>query len=255
MAQEQAKSPPGKATPEAKDEVKGPLEAMMAGKGKPDEAPERSSELPRRSTLADRLKAEQRRRETPNRDTPKRDEPKPQDFKRDEDSNPEFSETTAGAPSILVPIVIFWFLALLVWRAQELRLMAAAMRRSSWARHTSRARNQKMTMGTRMEGAPAVVSENSGLLSSSRLKSCGFGSSRLGVSRLGVSRLRCSALSRSAKVERLGNSELRSGASSGFPLPAIIASRGPLTSSLASGVAFPGGDFACSCAITRSSHH
>src|SRR5665648_20505 len=215
MAQEQAKSPPGKATPEAKDEVKGPLEAMMAGKGKPDEAPERSSELPRRSTLADRLKAEQRRRETPNRDTPKRDEPKPQDFKRDEDSNPEFSETTAGAPSpkhltrtrrpagpppqrrlsapanddvpsigglifalqqrpartpflvalaasvawfviggffaygiissqassgglvsaaalsaaasILVPIVIFWFLALLVWRAQELRLMASAM--------------------------------------------------------------------------------------------------------------------------------
>src|SRR5680860_1472391 len=215
MAQEQAKSPPGKATPEAKDEVKGPLEAMMAGKGKPDEAPERSSELPRRSTLADRLKAEQRRRETPNRDTPKRDEPKPQDFKRDEDSNPEFSETTAGAPSpkhltrtrrpagpppqrrlsapanddvpsigglifalqqrpartpflialaasaiwfviggffaygvisnqaasggvmsapalaataaIFVPIVIFWFLALLVWRAQELRLMASAM--------------------------------------------------------------------------------------------------------------------------------
>ena len=26
-----------------------------------------------------------------------------------------------------MPIVIFWFLALLVWRAQELRLMASAM--------------------------------------------------------------------------------------------------------------------------------
>ena len=216
MAQEQAKSPPGKATPEAKDEVKGPLEAMMQSnkdRAKSDEAPilERGSELPRRSTLADRLKAEQRKRETP-----KREEPKPQDFKRDEDSKPvEFSETTAGAPSpkhltrtrrpagpppqrrlsapanddvpsigglifalqqrpartpflvalaasvawfviggffaygiissqvssgglvsasalsaaasILVPIVIFWFLALLVWRAQELRLMASAM--------------------------------------------------------------------------------------------------------------------------------
>ena len=42
MAQEQAKSPPGKATPEAKDETKGPLEAMMQGKegkGKSDETP------------------------------------------------------------------------------------------------------------------------------------------------------------------------------------------------------------------------
>ena len=32
-----------------------------------------------------------------------------------------------AAVAILVPIVIFWFLALLVWRAQELRLMASAM--------------------------------------------------------------------------------------------------------------------------------
>ncbi|HXG78194.1 MAG TPA: hypothetical protein VNJ31_02485 [Methyloceanibacter sp.] len=32
-----------------------------------------------------------------------------------------------AALAILVPIVLFWFLALLVWRAQELRLMAAAM--------------------------------------------------------------------------------------------------------------------------------
>ncbi|MEZ5827920.1 MAG: antitoxin, partial [Hyphomicrobiales bacterium] len=29
--------------------------------------------------------------------------------------------------AILLPIVLFWFLALLVWRAQELRLMASAM--------------------------------------------------------------------------------------------------------------------------------
>ena len=33
----------------------------------------------------------------------------------------------AATAAILVPIVIFWFLALLVWRAQELRLMASAM--------------------------------------------------------------------------------------------------------------------------------
>src|SRR6476661_11094644 len=39
-------------------------------------------------------------------------------------SNP--SALTA-ALTILVPIAIFWFLALLVWRAQELRLMASAM--------------------------------------------------------------------------------------------------------------------------------
>ena len=32
-----------------------------------------------------------------------------------------------AALTILVPIAIFWFLALLVWRAQELRLMASAM--------------------------------------------------------------------------------------------------------------------------------
>jgi hypothetical protein len=32
-----------------------------------------------------------------------------------------------AAVAILVPITIFWFLALLVWRAQELRLMASAM--------------------------------------------------------------------------------------------------------------------------------
>ena len=125
------------------------------------------------------------------------------------------------------------------------------------------------------EGAPAGASVTSaGLASSSRLKDCGFGSSRFkscgfASSRLnsrdfGSSRLRCSALSRSARVERLGSSELRSGleVSSDFPLflsLAVIASRRPLASSLASslasGVAFVDGDFARSCAITRSSQH
>ena len=67
MAQERAKSPSTKATPEAKDEAKGLLGAMTTSdknKGKSGETskPERSSELPRRSTLADRLKAEQRKR-------------------------------------------------------------------------------------------------------------------------------------------------------------------------------------------------
>ncbi|MGC2409874.1 MAG: hypothetical protein WA441_07770 [Methyloceanibacter sp.] len=33
----------------------------------------------------------------------------------------------AAAVTIVIPIAIFWFLALLVWRAQELRLMASAM--------------------------------------------------------------------------------------------------------------------------------
>jgi len=223
MAQEQAKSPPGKATPEAKDETKSPLDAMMRGneaKGKSGETPilERRSELPRRSSLADRLKAEQRKREEPTkREEPRREDPRPQNFKsQQEDAKPaDLSESTAGAPSpkhltrtrrpagpppqrrlstpanddvpsigglifalqqrpartpflvaliasaawfviggffaygiisseaansgvlsaaalsaaasILVPIVLFWFLALLVWRAQELRLMASAM--------------------------------------------------------------------------------------------------------------------------------
>jgi len=227
MAQEQAKSASGKATSDDKDEVKGPLEAMMQGKGKSqgkseDPLLERTSTLPRRSTLADRLKAEQRKREEPKREEPRRqephrEEPKLQKLKAaQEESKPaEIPEPPAGAqapkhltrthrpagpppqrrlsapanddiPSIgglifalqqrpartpflialvasaiwfviggffaygvisnqaasggvlsapalaataaiLVPIVIFWFLALLVWRAQELRLMASAM--------------------------------------------------------------------------------------------------------------------------------
>ncbi|MGH6735699.1 MAG: hypothetical protein ACRECX_06420 [Methyloceanibacter sp.] len=222
MAQEQAKSPPGKATPEAKDEAKGPLDAMTRGnqdKAKSEEPPilERSSELPRRSSLADRLKAEQRKREEPKRDEAKLQD-KLQDFKREreEETKPlEYAESQSAPPSpkhltrtrrpagpppqrrlsppanddvpsigglifalqqrpsrtpflialaasvawfiigsffaygvisdaiatggflsasalsataaILIPIVLFWFLALLVWRAQELRLMASAM--------------------------------------------------------------------------------------------------------------------------------
>ncbi len=221
MAQERAKSPSTKATPEAKDEAKGPLGAMMAegkGKAKSEETPkpERSAQMPRRSTLADRLKAEQHKREEPKSRDLEREEAKPQSFKREEEAKPtELPEATVGAPSpksiaktrrpagpppqrrlaapanddvpsigglifalqqrpsrtpflvaliasavwfvvggffaygvianqvldngllsasalsataaILVPIVVFWVLALLAWRAQELRLMASAM--------------------------------------------------------------------------------------------------------------------------------
>jgi hypothetical protein len=230
MAQEQAKSAPGKATSDDTDEVKGPLEAMMQGKGKSDKdpIPERTSTLPRRSTLADRLKAEQRKREEPKREEPRREEPRREETRREEPqlqklkaaqeeskpaeipeppsaggaapkhltrtrrpagpppqrrlsapanddvpsigglifalqqrpartpflialaasaiwfviggffaygviSNQAASGGILSAPAlaataaILVPIVIFWFLALLAWRAQELRLMASAM--------------------------------------------------------------------------------------------------------------------------------
>ena len=234
MAQEQAKSAPGKATSDDKDEVKGPLEAMMQGKGKAgkDPIPERTSTLPGRSTLADRLKAEQRKREEPKLQEPRREEPRreePREELRREEPQlqklkaaqeeakpaeiPEPATGGAAAPkhltrtrrpagpppqrrlsapanddvpsigglifalqqrpartpflialaasaiwfviggffaygvisnqaasggilsapalaataAILVPIVIFWFLALLAWRAQELRLMASAM--------------------------------------------------------------------------------------------------------------------------------
>ncbi len=240
MAQEQAKSAPGKATSDDKDEVKGPLEAMMQSKGKSDKdpVPERTSTLPRRSTLADRLKAEQRKREEPKRPEPRREEPRREEPRREElrredlrreepqlqklkaaqeeakpaeipepaiggaaapkhltrtrrpagpppqrrlsapanddvpsigglifalqqrpartpflialaasaiwfviggffaygvISNQAASGGVMSAPAlaataaIFVPIVIFWFLALLVWRAQELRLMASAM--------------------------------------------------------------------------------------------------------------------------------
>jgi len=213
MAQEQAKS----GTAAAKDQAEKPLEALTRQRDeKPGDGPERGIELPKRTSLAERLKAEQRKREGAE---PKREDPKPPE----ETKKPplEFAEaasqsaatpprqftrtrrpagpppqrrlatpanddvptigglifalqqrpsrtpflvalaasvawfliggffafglistqvTSAGmsgllgsasaltaAVAILVPIVIFWFLALLVWRAQELRLMASAM--------------------------------------------------------------------------------------------------------------------------------
>jgi len=213
MAQEQAKS----GTAAAKDQAEKPLEALTRQRDeKPGDGSERGIELPKRTSLAERLKAEQRKREGAE---PKREEPKPPE----ETKKPplEFAEaasqsaatpprqftrtrrpagpppqrrlatpanddvptigglifalqqrpsrtpflvalaasvawfliggffafglistqvTSAGmsgllgsasaltaAVAILVPIVIFWFLALLVWRAQELRLMASAM--------------------------------------------------------------------------------------------------------------------------------
>ena len=223
MAQKQAKSAPGKETSDDKEEVKGPLEAMMEGKAKGKSDDEPLSTLPRRSTLADRLKAEQRKRIEPKREEPRheemrREEPTPPSLNApQEDAKPAPADApeAAGTPSpkhlsrtrraagpppqrrlsapanddvpsigglifalqqrpahtpflfalvasvvwfiiggifsygvisnaaasggflsapalaataaILVPIVIFWFLALLVWRAQELRLMASAM--------------------------------------------------------------------------------------------------------------------------------
>lgn len=112
MAQEQAKSAPEKATPDDKDEVKGPLEAMMQGKSKgKDDGPT----LPRRSSLADRLKAEQRKREEPKRQEPRqepqREEPRREEMRREdarpqtlkapqEDAKPaEMPESSGAAPS------------------------------------------------------------------------------------------------------------------------------------------------------------
>ncbi|MEM7192000.1 MAG: hypothetical protein AAF405_03870, partial [Pseudomonadota bacterium] len=67
MAQEQAKSAPEKENADNEAEAKGPLEAMMRGTAG-DEV-EDTPTLPRRSSLADRLKAEQRRRDVPRGDT------------------------------------------------------------------------------------------------------------------------------------------------------------------------------------------
>ncbi|HZJ11990.1 MAG TPA: hypothetical protein VFD26_04975, partial [Methyloceanibacter sp.] len=213
MAQEQAKS----GTAAAKDQAEKPLEALTWQRDeKPGDGSERGIELPKRTSLAERLKAEQRKREG---SEPKREEPKPpEDAKKpplefaeaaSQSAAPpprQFTRTRrpAGPPpqrrlatpanddvptigglifalqqrpsrtpflvalaasvawfliggffafglistqvtsagmsgllgsasaltaavAILVPIVIFWFLALLVWRAQELRLMAEAM--------------------------------------------------------------------------------------------------------------------------------
>ena len=221
MAQEQAKSPPGTAATGAKDKSQNPLEAMTRSR---EEMPgsassgERNPDLPKRTSLAERLKAEQRKRDG---GEPKREEPAkapqeaaqkppleftepqaqsapapPRQFVRTRrpagpppqrrlsaPANDDFpsigglifalqqrpsrtpflvalgasiawfliggffafglisNQVSAGgisgllgstsaltaALALIVPIVIFWFLALLVWRAQELRLMASAM--------------------------------------------------------------------------------------------------------------------------------
>jgi hypothetical protein len=221
MAQEQAKS--GTAAGGTKDQAQEPLDALTRQRDeKSGEGLERGLELPKRTSLAERLKAEQRKRESAAQ--PKREEPAAKTPKASEETvKPplEFNEPApqaastpprqfirtkrpAGPPpqrrlaapanddipsigglifalqqrpsktpflvaaavsaawfliggflafglistqvsstgvsglfgsasaltaalAILVPIVIFWFLALLVWRAQELRLMASAM--------------------------------------------------------------------------------------------------------------------------------
>ncbi|MGD9027229.1 MAG: hypothetical protein PVJ31_04540, partial [Methyloceanibacter sp.] len=224
MAQEQAKSAPEKETTDEKEKATEPLEAMMGGVPEKDEKD--TPTLPRRSSLADRLKAEQRRRDEPLDDAAKkREEPESEDKEQaaaetktlplkapqSDEGTADATEGASAAPSpkhlsrtrrpagpppqrrlsapanddipsigglifalqqrpartpflialgasiawfilggffafgvisdssstaaavlsstaaILVPIVIFWFLALLVWRAQELRLMASAM--------------------------------------------------------------------------------------------------------------------------------
>jgi hypothetical protein len=225
MAQEQAKSPPGTAATGAKDKSLNPLEAMTRSREeKPGSASsgERNPDLPKRTSLAERLKAEQRKREggseakreepakAPQEAAPKPPleftEPQapsagasaapPRQFVRTRrpagpppqrrlsaPANDDFpsigglifalqqrpsrtpflvalgasiawfliggffafglisNQVSAGGLSgllgstsaltaslaLIVPIVIFWFLALLVWRAQELRLMASAM--------------------------------------------------------------------------------------------------------------------------------
>jgi hypothetical protein len=221
MAQEQAKS--GTAATGAKDQAQKPLDALTQQRDESSgEGPERGRDLPKRTSLAERLKAEQRKRESAAE--PKREEPSAKSAKAPEETAKpplEFTEAApqaaptpprqfirtkrpAGPPpqrrpatpanddipsigglifalqqrpsktpflmaaaasaawfliggffafglistqvssagvsglfgsasaltaavAILVPIVIFWFLALLVWRAQELRLMASAM--------------------------------------------------------------------------------------------------------------------------------
>ncbi len=224
MAQEQAKSP---SEAGAKDKAQNPLEAMTRAREEKSGESSLERSLPKRTSLAERLKAEQRKREgstaQPERAEVKREEP-PQAAKAPEEAPKpplEFAEPPAqsaatppkqfvrtrrpagpppqrrlatpanddvpsigglifalqqrpsrtpflvalaasvawfiiggffafglisaqvnaggvsglvgsasaltAAVAILVPIVIFWFLALLVWRAQELRLMASAM--------------------------------------------------------------------------------------------------------------------------------
>src|SRR3990170_6021581 len=95
MAQEEAKS--GTAATGAKDQAQNPLEAMTRQRDeKPGDGPpvERGLDLPKRTSLAERLKAEQRKREG---GEPKREEPKPPE----ETKKPplEFADAAAqGAP-------------------------------------------------------------------------------------------------------------------------------------------------------------
>ncbi|HEX7532198.1 MAG TPA: hypothetical protein VF340_03060, partial [Methyloceanibacter sp.] len=93
MAQEQAKTPPPGAAQEVKDEGKSGLEGLFRpaeNKSGDTPNPERSTELPRRSTLAERLKAEQRKREEPKRSEARRDETRREGLlKRDETRSAE----------------------------------------------------------------------------------------------------------------------------------------------------------------------
>ncbi|MET0347234.1 MAG: hypothetical protein ABW031_01805, partial [Methyloceanibacter sp.] len=100
MAQEQAKSPPGTAATGAKDTSHNPLEAMTRSRDeKPGSASsgERTPDLPKRTSLAERLKAEQRKREGGSE--AKREEP----AKAPQDAAPkpplEFTEPQAPSAS------------------------------------------------------------------------------------------------------------------------------------------------------------
>ena len=98
MSQEQAKSPPEKETPGAKDETKGPIEAIMRGterKSGETSALDRSLD-PKRSTLAERLKAEQRKREEPRREEPRREEAPREEPRREELRRAQLVEAEKG---------------------------------------------------------------------------------------------------------------------------------------------------------------
>src|SRR5581483_5208503 len=100
MAQEQAKTPPAGATEGAKDDGKSGLEGLFRpADNKPGDtpSPERSAELPKRSTLAERLRAEQRKRE----EQPKREEAKREESKRDEIFKRDRSDAASKRDEIL----------------------------------------------------------------------------------------------------------------------------------------------------------
>ena len=206
MAQEQAKSPHVAASEETKDQTQDSLDKkLFLGGAAEDTSPSvEATETPKRPSLADRLRADQRRREEPRVEDSKTAEnaepmgpPAPKAITRSRrpagpaqrrftppaanDDLPSIGglifalqqrpsrspflvalfaslawfiiggafafgliSTQLAAPegatgmfanpalltaagAIVIPIAIFWFLALLVWRAQELRLMASAM--------------------------------------------------------------------------------------------------------------------------------